>query len=180
VVGNVCNASPAGDTIGACLVLDAVLSVHGLDGARQLPLSGFFIGPGKTLLKAGDIVTSLFFPLPSPGSAGAYIKLGRNNWGDLSIVGVTAFAFPDATLASGYRFRIALASVAPVPLLALESERYLAENPPSPAVFKEGSRLAATACSPIDDVRGSARYRKAMVNRLSEQALLTTWERLNR
>ncbi len=81
VAGNVCNASPAGDTIGACIVLDAVLNVHAPDGARQVPLDGFFQGPGRTTLKPGDLVTSIFFPLPPEGAAGAYIKLGRNNWG---------------------------------------------------------------------------------------------------
>jgi carbon-monoxide dehydrogenase medium subunit len=178
MVGNICNASPAGDTIGACLVLDGVLNVHGVDGMRRQPLADFFKGPGKTTLKAGDIVTSVFLPLPPEGSAGTYLKLGRNNWGDLSIVGVTAFVFPDPTTASGYRFRIALASVAPIPLVLSTVQEYLAEKPPTGETFKEAGRMAAAACSPIDDVRSSARYRKAMVNRLTEKALLTTWERL--
>src|SRR3990172_1913455 len=62
IAGNICNASPAGDTIGACLVLEGTLTVHGIDGFRQVPLSGFFLGPGKTLLHPGDIVTTIHFP----------------------------------------------------------------------------------------------------------------------
>ena len=91
VVGNICNASPAGDTIGACLVLDARLRVHGVDGdrAESLPLRAFFKGPGKTMLKAGDIVTAIEFPIPPQGAQGKYIKLGRNAIGDLAIVGAT-------------------------------------------------------------------------------------------
>jgi len=64
-----------------------VLNVHGVDGYRQVPLSGFFLGPGKTVLKSGDIVTSIQFPAPPAKSAGKYIKLGRNTKSDLAIVG---------------------------------------------------------------------------------------------
>lgn len=180
IVGNICNASPAGDTIGASMVLGGVLKVHGLDGYREVPLEGFFTGPGKTVLLPGDIVLSIFFPLPPEGSTGTYIKLGRNTWSDLSIVGVTAYGQPSVDAASGYRFRIALASVAPRPLRPVAAEDYLAQHAPGPEAFKAAARLAADACTPIDDVRGSARYRKSMVARLTEKALLITWERLSR
>jgi len=179
VVGNICNASPAGDTIGACLALEGVLQIHSPGGLRQAPLATFFVGPGKTTLSAGDIVTAIHFPLPPRGAAGAYIKLGRNKLSDLSIVGVTAYGFPDATTASGYRFRIALASVAPVPLLVSSAADFLAANPITPEAFKQAARLAQQACSPIDDVRGGARYRKAMVRNLTQKALELTWKRLS-
>ena len=64
IIGNLCNASPAGDTIGACLVFGGTLNVHGVDGTRREPLSSFFLGPGKTILGPGDIVTSILLPLP--------------------------------------------------------------------------------------------------------------------
>ena len=178
IVGNLCNASPAGDTIGACLVLGGVLTVHGVNGTRQVQLKGFFLGPGKTVLQPGDIVTAIHFPKPPPNSAGKYIKLGRNNKSDLAIVGVTALGYPDAGLTSGYRFQVALASVAPVPLLAAEAQEYLAMNAAQPETFKQAARLAEEACNPIDDVRGSARYRKAMVRRLTDKALNSIWDNL--
>jgi carbon-monoxide dehydrogenase medium subunit len=171
IIGNTCNASPAGDTIGACLAYGGILQIHGVDGFRQAPLATFFLGPGKSILQPGDIVTAIHFPLPPAGSAGTYIKLGRNTWSDLSIVGVTAFGYPDATAVSGYRFHIVLASVAPTPLVATAAHDYLAENSPSPQAFKQAARLAEQACNPIDDVRGSARYRRAMVRNLTEKAL---------
>lgn len=179
IVGNICNASPAGDTIGACIALDGVLTVHSENGLRQVSLSNFFVGPGKTILKPGEIAISLHFPPPTPGSAGAYIKLGRNNWSDLSIVGITALCKPDPATASGYSFRIGLASVAPIPLVATTAQEYLAGIPLGPESFKEAARLAQEACSPIDDVRGSARYRKAMVYQLTVNALEKTWNRLS-
>jgi CO/xanthine dehydrogenase FAD-binding subunit len=178
VVGNICNASPAGDTIGACLLYDGVLKVHGTGGWREEPLATFFTGPGKTVLKPGDIVTALKLPLPPPGAAGTYLKLGRNNWSDLSIVGVTAVGYPDPQTASGYNMRLALASVAPTPLQVATVQEYLATHPLDAAAIQQAARLAQSACRPIDDVRGSARYRQAMVRNLSARALTIVWERL--
>lgn len=180
VVGNICNASPAGDTIGACLVLGGVLDIHGVDGLRHEALATFFKGPGKTTLKTGDIVTAIRFPIPAKGGVGAYLKLGRNKLSDLSIVGVTVWGYPDAQLRSGYCFRIALASVAPVPLRVDKAEAYLAEQMPSSEVFQEAARLATAACSPIDDVRSSARYRKAMTRNLTLKGLEEVWEGISR
>ena len=179
IVGNICNASPAGDTIGACLVFGGVLHIHGVSGLRKEPLSAFFLGPGKTTLKPGDIVTAIHFPIPPRGSVGKYLKLGRNQLSDLSIVGVTAFGYKDSACASGYRFRIALTSVAPVPLMAAEVETYLATNLLTPDAIHKAARLASEACSPIDDVRGSARYRRQMVRNLSAKALTEVWKQLS-
>ena len=178
IAGNICNASPAGDTIGACLLFGGVLHIHGVNGFCEEPLSGFFRGPGKTTLQAGDIVTAVHFPLPPQGCAGKYIKLGRNQLSDLSIVGVTALGYKDPSCSSGYRFRLALASVAPTPLVPAQVEAYLANNPLTPESIQEAARLAAEACSPIDDVRGGARYRKQMVRNLSAQALTEVWKKL--
>jgi carbon-monoxide dehydrogenase medium subunit len=179
IVGNICNASPAGDTIGACLALDGTLHVHGVDGLRQEPLGSFFLGPGQTTLKPGDIVTAIHFPIPPKGCVGMYLKLGRNQLSDLSIVGVTALGHPDSSCQSGYRFRLALASVAPVPLVPAEAETYLANHSITPESLHEAACLSADACSPIDDVRSSARYRKQMARNLSAKALAEVWKNLN-
>ncbi len=179
VVGNICNASPAGDTIGACLALGGTLHIHGINGPHQESLGSFFLGPGKTTLKTGDVVTAIHFPLPPKKCSGTYIKLGRNQLSDLSIVGVTAFGHPDSSCESGYRFRLALASVAPIPLVPADAETYLANHPITPESLREAASLSADACTPIDDVRGSARYRKQMVRNLSARALAEVWKNLN-
>ncbi|GAB4527913.1 MAG: xanthine dehydrogenase family protein subunit M [Anaerolineae bacterium] len=178
IVGNVCNASPAGDTIGACLVLGGTLLVHGVDGPREEPLRTFFVGPGQTVLEAGDIVTAIRFPVPPAGYKARYTKLGRNAIGDLAIVGVTALGYPDKSAPSGYRFRLALASVSPVPLIPLQAEAILAEKPISEATIAEAAEAAMEACTPIDDVRGSARYRKLMVRNLTRRTVTEVWERV--
>lgn len=178
VVGNICNASPAGDTIGSCLVYGGTLNVHGVDGLRQEPLKTFFLGPGRSALNPGDVATSVFLPLPPQGSAGKYIKVGRNAVGDLAIVGVTVLGYPDRQSPSGFRFKIALASVAPVPLVAAVAEAILAEGPVTAAALEAAAQAAMDACSPIDDVRGSARYRKYMVRNMTRQALEQVWGKL--
>jgi len=175
IAGNICNASPAGDTVGSCLVLEAKLHVHGVDGDRVESLRTFFKGPGKTVLKPGDIVTAVEFPLPPQGSAGKYLKLGRNAIGDLAIVGVTAFGYPDRTT-SGYRFFVALASVAPTPLLL--DMAVLSEKAITPELIDVAADVAMNSVTPIDDVRGSARYRKLMVRNLTRKALSEVWDKI--
>jgi len=178
VVGNVCNASPAGDTIGACMVLDGVLTVFNAGQTRTVPLSDFFIGPGKTTLQKGDIVTAISFPVPPKGAAGRYIKLNRNKMGDLAIVGVTVFAFPDETAASGFQFRLALASVAPVPLRAAAAEAVLTGQPITEETIAQAAQAAMDAVKPISDTRGSAEYRKLMVRNLVKNGVSAVWQSL--
>ena len=176
LAGNACNASPAGDTLGAALVLEAQVSVHGLAGIRRLELAEFFRGPGQTALQPGEIVTALHFPLPPAGYAAQYIKLGRNALGDLAIVGVAALGCRDTGTASGFRFRVALASVAPTPRLLTPAA--LADQPVTEAALAAAAEAAAAAVNPIDDVRGSAEYRRLMVRNLTRQALTAVWRRL--
>ena len=178
IAGNLCNASPAGDTTGACIVYDGSLSIHGVNGVRQQPLSTFFRGPGQTALEVGDIAIGLKFPLPPRNHAARYIKLGRNAAGDLAIVGVTVLGYRDRSTPSGYRFRIALASVAPTPLEPIEAELILNNKPINQESISQAANAAMEACSPIDDVRGSARYRKIMVRNLTQKALSEVWGKI--
>jgi CO/xanthine dehydrogenase FAD-binding subunit len=180
IVGNICNASPAGDTTGVCMLLGGILNVHGVNGIRQETLEKFFLGPGKTRLQSGDIVTSIQFPLPPPGLAGTYIKLGRNNSSDLAIVGISVIGYPDRHTPAGYRFKLALASVAPVPLVVTGVEEFLAKHPITQEQLIEAGQIAMDACDPIDDVRASARYRKMMVRNLSSRGLKEVWESISK
>jgi carbon-monoxide dehydrogenase medium subunit len=180
ICGNICNASPAGDTIGSSIVMGGVLTVHGVGGFRQEPLSKFFLGPGKTVLIPGDIVTAISFPLLPIKSVGKYRKLGRNTLSDLSIVGVTVFGFVDTYTASGFRFKLALASVAPVPFVPIKAEEILAGKIITAESIREAAEAAMDAVTPIDDVRGSARYRKYMVRNLLNDTVTEVWKRLTR
>jgi CO/xanthine dehydrogenase FAD-binding subunit len=178
IVGNICNASPAGDTIGACLVYNSVLNVSGVDGKKTIPVREFFTGPGKNTLKPGDIVVSIHIPLPPAGHSGKYIKLGRNRLSDLSIVGITALGMKDTTSKSGYRFSFAIASVAPIPFVPVKSEEILASKPLTSETIDEASKAAMDSINPIDDVRGSATYRRYMVRNLVKRAVEETIKKL--
>jgi len=176
--GNLCNASPCADTAPATLVLQGQLVLYGPSGVREVPASEFFVGPGQTAMRPGEFLTTIRFPVPPLGSAGKYLKLGRSKAGDLALVGVAVLGFPDATASSGYRFRIALGSVAPVPLQAQAAEEALASNPVGEKAFALAAKKAKEAATPIDDVRGSAVYQKAMVRNLTLRALRDVWRQL--
>jgi carbon-monoxide dehydrogenase medium subunit len=177
--GNLCNASPCADTAPAALVLDGQIVLFGPHGERRVAVKDFFIGPGETAMAAGEFMTALQLPMPPVGGIGTYRKLGRNKAGDLALVGVAVFGYRDTTASSGYRFRIALASVAPIPLCAFEAEEVLVTNPINEETFLLAARKTADATTPIDDVRASAAYRKAMVRTLTLRALRDVWQTLH-
>ena len=178
IVGNICNASPAGDTIGASILLKGTLTVHGVNGIREESLDGFFHAPGKTNLKPGDIATSIHFPLPVKGMVGKYIKLNRNNNGDLALVGVTVVGYPDTTASSGFRFKLILGSVGPIPLAVPAAETILADSSITADSIAQAAQAAMDTSTPIDDTRGTAAYRKQMVKNLTKRAIEAVWEQL--
>ena len=104
----------------------------------------FFLGPGHTALQPGELMTAVHFPLPPPAAAARYLKLGRCRSGDLSLVGVALLGLRDGTM-SGYRFRIALGSVAPTPVRALDAEEFLVEHPPGEETFAQAAEKAMAA-----------------------------------
>ena len=168
--GNLCNASPAADTAPALLVLEAEALIFGPRGRRTVPLTEFFLGPGKTVLEPGEILTAVHVPPPPPGSVGRYLKLGRTRIGDIAVVGVAVFGYPDPGRPSGTAWRIALGAVAPTPIRAPRAEAILSEATDEAAI--EAAALAAMETArPIDDIRASAAYRRAMVRVLTRRGV---------
>lgn len=180
VGGNLCNASPAADTAPAALVLEAELTAMGPKGERTIPATEFFKGPGVNALAAGEFLTRINYCNPPKGWKGRYLKIGRNAGGDLAIVGVAVMGYPDKDAPSDFRFRIALASVAPTPIRVHEAEEILAQNPITETVIGMAAEAAQEAATPIDDVRASARYRNAMVKELTRRGLVDVWSSLKR
>jgi carbon-monoxide dehydrogenase medium subunit len=169
--GNLANASPCADTAPAVLVLGGRIVLHGPDGERRVAALHFFLGPGETAMQPGEFVTAIEFGPAHTQCAGRYLKLGRTRGGDLALVSVAVFAFPANDVPSGYRFRIALGSVAPFPLRTLDAEKILSENAPGEETYALAAQEAMAAASPIDDVRASAAYRRAMVRNLTLRGL---------
>jgi carbon-monoxide dehydrogenase medium subunit len=170
VGGNLCNASPAADSAPALICYGASVHIHGPDGWRKLPLQEFFLGPGKTALKRGELLTGVTVPPPARGAAGHFLKLGRTPVGDISVMNVAVLGWPDPTAASGSSWRIALGSVAPTVIRAPEAERLLSQDT-SPDGVEAAARAAAAVARPIDDIRASAAYRTDMVRVLTRRGV---------
>ena len=170
VVGNVCNASPAGDTLPALLAYDAQCRIVGSNGERWVPLTEVFIGPGQTAVEAGEIMTELRLPTPPPNSGGLYIKHSPRGAMDISAVGAASVVSigSDGTCASA---RIALGAVAPTPMRAFGAEDRLVGQSPTDDNVAECARLAAQASRPIADVRSGAEYRREIAQVLAERTL---------
>jgi CO/xanthine dehydrogenase FAD-binding subunit len=175
--GNLCNASPCADTAPAILVLEAEVLVLGPQGERAIAAGDFFLGPGRTSLRPGEIMTSLRIPPAPAGVAARYLKLGRCRTGDLSLVGVAVYALGPGN-GSDHRFRIGLGSVAPTPVRASEAEAWLARGEAGEEAFEEAAAKAMAAASPISDVRGTAEYQRAMVRTLTLRGLRDVWGQL--
>ncbi len=176
--GNVCNASPCADTSPAVMVLEGVMVLQAKGAERNAPAADFVTGPGQTAIEPGEFLAAIRLPAPPAGAVGRYLKLGRSRLGDLSIVGVAVLGYPDPAAASGYRFRIALGSVAPIPLRAPAAEEILAANTPSEETFAAAAEEAMGVATPITDVRAGATYQKMMVRALTIRALRDVWAEL--
>lgn len=176
--GNLCNASPSADTAPAALALDGRIVLLGAGGEREASAEEFFLGPGSTAARPDEFMTAIRFPVPPRDGQGRYLKLGRTRLADLSLVGVAAYGFADASVPSGYRFRIALGSVGPVPFRALEVEKVLASGSPGEETFALAAQKAMQAANPIADVRSGVEYQKAMVCVLTLRGLRDVWAHL--
>lgn len=169
LVGNVCNASPAADTVPPLHVHEAQVNIASQRGSRSVPIAAFATGPRSTCLKVGEWVTSIDLPESGAGSS-AYEKLGRTRGVDLAVVGV-------ACRISRGGARFAFASVAPTVTRAPLMEAALAEA-------GEFNRTVSSAVeddiSPIDDIRASALYRRRVAPLLAERAWLRALGRAER
>ena len=178
LVGNLCNASPCGDTIGPSMIYNGKANVVGPSGERVIPLNGFFTGPGQTSLEIGEIVQSLSFPLPPKGSKGTYLSIGRNKLSDLAMAAVTVSAFPNEKSTSGFHFRIALSAVAPTVIYVKEAQELLADQPINDTTIEKAAQIARRVCKPIDDIRASKAYRREMIYTLTLRGLHEVWKSL--
>lgn len=172
--GNVCTASPAGDTAPPLLVYEAVMVVAGPGGERALPASELYLGPGRTALEPGELLREVRLPWPPDGCVGIFLKGARRAAVDLALVSVAAVAFPDAAAASGLGARFALGAVAPTPIRApaaeaLVRDRGLPADPGEP-LARELTAAVRAAAQPIDDARATADYRRELVGVLAARA----------
>ena len=173
--GNLCNAAPSADMAPPLIALEAEAVIAGPKGRRRVPLATFFQGVRRTVLRPDELLLELVVPKPALRSGGNYLRHTPRRELDIAVVGVAS----QLTLTDGVcaKARIALASVAPTPVRAMEAEHALEGQPLTSERIEAAATLAVSAASPISDQRGSAEYRRHLVRVLTRRTLTTARER---
>jgi len=178
VGGNVCNASPAMELGSPLLVFEASVELASAGGARRVPFGSFVTGPGRTSGLPGELMTAVVLPplQPGGGTGSAYVRLEYRQAMEIAIVGAAAMiSLDEAGRCLGAR--VALTAVAPTCVRASEAEEILFNNAIDDALLQRAAQAGARSASPIDDVRASAGYRRAMVPVMVRRALARALER---
>jgi carbon-monoxide dehydrogenase medium subunit len=171
--GNLVNASPAADSAPPLLTLDASVKIRKLKTERTIKLQGFFVHVKKTVLRPDELMTEVHIPVPPPKSGGSFIRLTKRGGNTISIVSAAAFLTLKRNICS--LARIAMGSVAPIPIRIPDAEKVLEGTEPTEERIRTAAETALRSIKPISDVRASAEYRnetsKTLVRRALEQAL---------
>ena len=175
--GNLCHASPAADSAPALIALGARIKIAGGGAVRMLPLEDFFIGPGRTDLKPGELLAEIQIPDSGPGSGSAFLKLTRVA-ADLAKVNAAAFIQREKDVCRDCR--IASGAVAPKPIRLKKAEAFLQGKRFEENLFRLAGEEAAEEIQPITDIRSTAWYRQEVTKVLVRDALQKAWERAGR
>jgi CO/xanthine dehydrogenase FAD-binding subunit len=172
--GNVCNASPAADSVPALVAAGAIARIIGPNGMRDVPIEQLPVGPGKTSLAKGEIVVSFFLPARPAHASDAYQRFTPRTEMDIAVVGVAVNLALDAG-GTCTAARVALGAVAPTVLLVKDAADALIGTRLDDAALDRLARAASAACRPIDDKRGTKEYRVkvagVLARRTAQQAL---------
>ena len=175
VGGNLCNGSPAADTTPALIALGAKARIAGGKGSRQVAVEDFVTSPGRTVLKPGEILVEFLIPAPKPHSSDAYLRFIPRNEMDIAVVGVgTSITLDGDTVKAA---RIALGAVGPTPIFAEQAGKSLVGKKLDHAAIETAAELAIQASSPIDDMRGTAEFRRHVVGVLTRRTIQIAAER---
>ena len=169
--GNLCNAAPSAETAPALIGLSARAKIVGPDGERVVPLENFFVGPGETVLKKGELLVEIQVPPMPPDTKAVYLKHAIRGSIDLAIVGVAAIV----TLEPGSNvckdIKLVLGAVAPTPMRAHQAEEIIKGKKIDDALIDKCAQVASDESRPITDVRASDWYRKEMVKVFTRRAI---------
>ena len=174
--GNLCNGSPAADSVPALIAAGAIARIIGPGGVREVPVENIPVGPGKTSLVKGEIIASFFFP-PRPAHAGdAYQRFTPRTEMDIAVVGVGINLTLDGS-GTCTAARVALGAVAPTIMLVKECADALIGTRIDEAALDKLAKAASAACRPIDDKRGTKEYRIKVAGVLAKRTALQALER---
>lgn len=175
--GNLCNASPAADSIPALIVHQATCIVVGPGGQREVPVERFCTGPGQTVLQRGEFLLALHLPPPPPRFGASYLRFTPRNEMDIAVAGAGASVVLDEGRQAIVSARIALSAVAPTPLFVPEAGEALAGKAITDDAIEQAARIAQEATRPITDMRGTAEQRRHLAYVLTKRALRRAIER---
>ncbi len=155
--GNLCNGSPAGDSVPALVAAGAIVTLQGPDGRREMPVEKVPAGPGRTNLLPGEILVSFTLPSRAKGSSDAYLRMIPRTEMDIAVVGVgVSLTLTDGVCTAA---RVGLGAVAPTVLLVEDAARALIGGKLDDAALNTAATACSAACRPIDDKRGTIVYR---------------------
>ncbi|NKB49699.1 MAG: xanthine dehydrogenase family protein subunit M [Alphaproteobacteria bacterium] len=155
--GNLCNGSPAADSVPAMYAAGAIVTVQGPNGSRQMPVEEFPVGPGKTNLAPGEMLVSFTLPPRPPASSDAYLRMIPRTEMDIAVVGVgVSLTLEDGVCTAA---RVGLGAVAPTVLLVDAAAEALIGSTLDDAALDAAAAACSAACNPIDDKRGTIAYR---------------------
>ncbi len=169
MVGNLCNASPAADSVPALIAASAVVSVAGPNGRRDVPAEQIATGPGQTSLAKDELVVSILLPARPPRSSDAYLRFIPRTEMDIAVVGAAVCLTLDEDGACGAA-RVSLGAVAEVPLLVAEAADALIGTKVDDGALEALAAAASAACRPIDDKRGTKEYRVKVAGVMARRA----------
>lgn len=176
--GNLCNAAPSADAVPIMIALEASCCIAGPNGERTVAVEDFCTAPGKNVLAPGELLVSLHFPAPKANSGAHYLRFIPRNEMDIAVAGAgVSVVLANGNFASA---RVALASVAPTPLFVKQAGDALAGQPVNDESIQRAADIAKQAAKPIDDMRGTVRYRKHLCEVLTRRALHVAVERARR
>jgi carbon-monoxide dehydrogenase medium subunit len=169
--GNVCNASPAADSIPSLIAQDTKLVIGSKGGNREIAVEDFFAGPGRNNLQPGELLIQLKIPAPKPRSGAFFNRFIPRNEMDIAVVNAAArieLAEDGETITGA---KVAIGAVAPTPLVVPAAAQALIGKPANEETFAAAGEAAAAAATPIDDMRGSVAQRKHLAKVLTVRAL---------
>ena len=175
--GNVGSARPAADIPPNLMAYDAQLLLKSATGDRTIPINDFFKGPGLTVKKPDEILVKIIVGIPSPMTGAGYAHLGVRKAADCNIVNVAGYLSMEDSTEVINLARIVMGCVGPTPRRAPSAESILIGQKSSDEIFKQAGEAAIKDADPIDDSRGSAEYKKAMVAVLTKRALQIAYDK---
>lgn len=165
LAGNICNASPAADSLPPLFIYGAKINMVSIDSSRTLPIEKFVTGPGKTVLNQGEFVKSIILPIPAENQAACFDRLTRRRGVDLATINICCQVFDSGEV------RFAVGAAAPVPFIVANGSGVLANGESTDQEKDVIIHSLMEKAAPIDDVRASKTYRQAMLTVLAKRTL---------